>query len=76
MGPTAQVMDQGGSMLSALASVFKMSDKESQLNEEEILKMMQQVKDPLGTFYAYTLPKSIIKRTVKERPRKKPEVKA
>ena len=76
MGPTAQVMDQGGSMLSALASVFKMSDKESQLNEEEILKMMQQVKDPLGTFYSYTLPKSIIKRTVKERPRKKPEVKA
>ena len=72
MGPTAQVLDQGGSMLSALASVFKIGDKESQMNEEDILKIMSQVKDPLGTFYSYTLPKSIIKRVVKERgPRKK-----
>ena len=54
-------------MLSALASVFKVGDKESQLNEEDILKIMSQVKDPLGTFYSYTLPKSIIKRVVKER---------
>jgi len=76
MGPTASVMDQGGSMLSALASVFKIGDKESQLNEEDILKMMQQVRDPLGTFYSYTLAKSIIKRTVKEKKAKKPEVKA
>jgi len=32
---------------------------------------MQQVKDPLGTFYAFTLPKSIIKRTVTEKGKKK-----
>lgn len=70
MGPTAQVMDQGGSMLSALASVFKVQDKESQLNEEDILRMMKQVRDPLGTFYCYTLPKSIIKRTVTEKKKK------
>ena len=38
-------------MLSALASVFKIGDKESQMNEEDILKIMTQVKDPLGTFY-------------------------
>ncbi|HXZ23960.1 MAG TPA: oxidoreductase [Methanomassiliicoccales archaeon] len=75
MGPTAQVTDQGGSMLSALASVFKVQDKESQLNEEDILKMMSQVKDPLGTFYTYTMPKSIIKHTVKEKKARKPEVK-
>jgi hypothetical protein len=31
---------------------------------------MSQVKDPLGTFYAFTLPKSLLKRTVKERGRK------
>jgi F420-non-reducing hydrogenase small subunit len=67
MGPTAGVMDQGGSMLSALASVFKTEDNESQLTEDEILTLMTQIKDPLGTFYAFTMPKSIIKRKVKEK---------
>jgi F420-non-reducing hydrogenase small subunit len=67
MGPTAAVMDQGGSMLSALASIFKISDRESQMGEDEILTLMSQVKDPLGTFYAFTMPKSIIKRKIKER---------
>jgi hypothetical protein len=28
---------------------------------------MAQVKDPMGTFYCYTLPKSIIKRKVTEK---------
>jgi F420-non-reducing hydrogenase small subunit len=67
MGPTKVVMDQGGSMLSALASIFRVSDKESQLSEDDIMKLMSQVRDPLGTFYAFTMPKSIIKRKVKER---------
>jgi F420-non-reducing hydrogenase small subunit len=70
MGPTAAVMDQGASMLSAMASIFKVQDKESQMNEEDILKIMTQVKDPLGTFYAFTLPKSIIKRIVTEKKKK------
>jgi F420-non-reducing hydrogenase small subunit len=69
MGPTAMVMDQGASMLSAMASIFKVQEKESQMNEEDILKIMTQVKDPLGTFYAFTMPKSIIKRVVKEKKR-------
>ncbi|MDD1767535.1 MAG: oxidoreductase, partial [Methanomassiliicoccales archaeon] len=67
MGPTKAVMDQGSSMLSALASIFRVSDKESLLSEDEIVKLMSQVRDPLGTFYAFTMPKSIIKRKVKER---------
>jgi F420-non-reducing hydrogenase small subunit len=73
MGPTAEVMDQGGSMLSALASVFKVDEKESLLNEEQIAELMTQVKDPLGTFYCFTLPKSIIKRTVTEKKKVKKE---
>jgi F420-non-reducing hydrogenase small subunit len=67
MGPTAEVMDQGGSMLSALASIFSIGTSESQLSEDDILELMTQVKDPLGTFYAFTMPASIIKRKVKER---------
>jgi F420-non-reducing hydrogenase small subunit len=71
MGPTAEVMDQGGSILSALASIFKVGEGEALLNEDQILEIMQQVKDPLGTFYAFTMPKSIIKRTVTEKGKKK-----
>ncbi|MCJ7489120.1 MAG: oxidoreductase [Thermoplasmata archaeon] len=70
MGPTKAVMDQGGSMLSALASLLNITDSESKLSEEQIIELMMQVKDPLGTFYAFTLPKSLLKRTVKERKRK------
>jgi F420-non-reducing hydrogenase small subunit len=74
MGPTAEVLDQGGSMLSALASVYRVEDNEALLNEENIATLMAQVKDPMGTFYCYTLPKSIIKRKVKERKQVKKEV--
>ncbi len=45
MGPTAGVLDQGGSMLSALASVFRTADNETQLTEDEILTLMTQIKD-------------------------------
>jgi F420-non-reducing hydrogenase small subunit len=70
MGPTKAVMDQGGSMLSAVSSLLNITDSESTLSEEQIITLMEQVKDPLGTFYAFTLPKSLLKRTVKERKRK------
>ena len=70
MGPTKAVMDHGGSMLSALSSLLNITDSESKLSEEQIMELMMQVKDPLGTFYAFTLPKSLLKRTVKERKRK------
>jgi F420-non-reducing hydrogenase small subunit len=71
MGPTKAVMDQGGSMLSALSSLLNITDSESKLSEEQIMELMLQVKDPLGTFYAFTLPKSLLKRTVTERRKKK-----
>ncbi len=70
MGPTKAVTDQGASMLSAVSSLLNITDSESTLNEEQIMEMMMQVKDPLGTFYAFTLPKSPLRRTVKERKRK------
>lgn len=67
MGPTAAVEDHGGSMLSALASIYRTEDNETQLSEDDILKLMTEIKDPLGTFYAFTMPKSIIKRKVTEK---------
>lgn len=54
-------------MLSALASIYRTEENETQLSEDDILKLMTEIKDPLGTFYAFTMPKSIIKRKVSEK---------
>jgi len=66
MGPTAAVLDHGGSMLSALASVLKVSGAETEIPEEQIERLMKKLRDPLGTLYRFTLPKSLLKRVVKE----------
>jgi F420-non-reducing hydrogenase small subunit len=71
MGPTKGVMEQGASMLSALSSLLNITDAESKMSEDQIMTLMMQVKDPLGTFYAFTLPKSALKRAVTERGRRK-----
>jgi len=67
MGPTKAVIDQGGSMLSALSSILNITDRESELSEEDILKLVEQVKDPLGTFYRFTMAKSLFKHKVTEK---------
>jgi len=66
MGPTAAVTEQGASMLSALASVYGMTGRESEMPEEEIEKLMAGVLDPLGCFYRFSLPKSELGRVVRE----------
>lgn len=60
MGPTPQSQDQGARMLSALASILGLDIEAS--SDEEIKSLIKQVKDPLGTFYRYSLPKSILMR--------------
>ena len=67
MGPTAAVIDHGGSMLAALSSILNITDREHELSEEDILEIVSQVKDPLGTFYRFSMPKSLLKRTVREK---------
>jgi len=56
-GPLPKVIDQGARMLSALSSVF---DAES---EEEIEKLAGSVLDPIGTFYRFSLARSLMRRT-------------
>jgi F420-non-reducing hydrogenase small subunit len=73
MGPTASVLDHGASMLSAFTSVLKVSGSETELPEEEIERLMAKMRDPLGTLYRFTLPKSLLKRVVREsRPKVNP----
>ncbi|MEM1666746.1 MAG: oxidoreductase [Nitrososphaerota archaeon] len=61
MGPTPGSQDQGARMLSALSSVIGL-EVETGVSDEEVRKLILQVKDPLGTFYRYSLPKSIMRR--------------
>ncbi|MEM0111464.1 MAG: hypothetical protein QXK90_01720 [Candidatus Parvarchaeota archaeon] len=51
-GPAPRVSDQGAAMISALASI---------ITDE---KVIDQIVDPIGTFYKYSLARSILRRRV------------
>jgi len=55
-GTTSHVRDQGGKILSALASMVEARDP------EEIDRVMDTIPDPVGTFYRYGLPHSMLRR--------------
>ncbi len=55
-GPTREVKDMGARFLSGLASIIDVDD------EAEMEKIAQSVIDPIGLFYMYSLPSSIINR--------------
>jgi len=64
-GPPPSVPDQGAAMLSALASILGLEEeKEKYSNEESVKKLVEQIHDPIGTFYMYGLPSSILRRKV------------
>ena len=55
-GPTSRVRDYGAKALSAIASIIDSND------EAEIEQIVQTVPDPVGTFYRYSLPTSMLRR--------------
>jgi len=61
-GPLPKAIDQGGKMLSALSSIF---DAQS---EDEIQKITDGLVDPIGTFYRFSIARSLMRRTKKLRP--------
>lgn len=63
MGPAPAVRDQGAAFLSAIASILGI-EEEKELPDEEIIRLLDQIKDPLGTFYRFTLPSSLMRRVV------------
>ncbi len=65
-GPTHLVQEHGSSALSAIASLFPVLDDDPTMDEEKVIEIMSQIKDPLGYFYAFTLGKSLLNRSVKE----------
>ncbi len=58
-GPPPNVKDQGAKMVSALASVIDAQEP------EEIEKILDQIADPIGTFYRFSLAHSILRRVEK-----------
>jgi F420-non-reducing hydrogenase small subunit len=58
MGPTSHVIDYGAKALSAIASLLDSND------EKEIAKAMEKIVDPAGTFFRYSLPSSLLHRSV------------
>ena len=62
-GPTPNSLDQGGKMISALASILGLEGEES-MTDGEVDALIDQVVDPLGTLYKYGLPSALIKRRV------------
>ena len=59
-GPIDEFMDQGAQMLGAVTSTIDSSDP------EEIQKIADQVVDPAGTFYRFSMPVSMLKRKREE----------
>ncbi len=55
-GPLEGVVDQGAKILSAIASIIDSTD------EEEIERIINTIADPLGTFYRFSLPSSLLRR--------------
>jgi F420-non-reducing hydrogenase small subunit len=65
-GPSSQVKDHGAAFLSALASVLGKKEEAEMIElgtPEEVQALIDQVKDPLGTFYRFSLPISLLRRT-------------
>lgn len=63
-GPCPNSPEQGAAMLSALASIMGLETEQDHYSEEDVENLMNQIKDPVGTFYMYSLPSSILRRKV------------
>jgi F420-non-reducing hydrogenase small subunit len=57
-GPTSRVRDQGAKILSSLCA--NLAPKQG----KEIAEVLAGIPDPVGTFYRYGLPKSLLRRRV------------
>ncbi|GAB6095977.1 F420-non-reducing hydrogenase subunit G [Desulfatiferula olefinivorans] len=63
-GPTGAQLDPGAEALSALGSVTG-PENEDYVLKADMLRPVNDIQDPVGTFYRFALPTAIISRTVK-----------
>lgn len=65
-GPSPDVQELGSSAFTAIASLFPVKDNDPFMGEDDIYDIMDQIKDPLGYFYSFSMSKSLIMRAVDE----------
>jgi F420-non-reducing hydrogenase small subunit len=63
-GPCPNSPEQGAAMMSALASILGLENEQEHYSNDDVEKLMNQIKDPIGTFYMYSLPSSLFRRKV------------
>jgi len=63
-GPCPNEIEQGASMISALSSILGLDEEKGESYDAE--KLINQIKDPLGTFYWYSLPAALIRRRIRK----------
>ncbi len=61
-GPCPNTIEQGAAMMSALASIIGLEEEKE--TSFDPTKLIYQIKDPVGTFYKYSLASSILRRRV------------
>ena len=66
-GPCPNSIEQGAAMISALASILGLEEEKEHQTEEDVENLISQIKDPIGTFYMYSLPSSILRRKMTEK---------
>lgn len=57
-GPMPDVTDMGAKLISTIGTMIDLE------NEEEIVKVIDQIQDPAGTFYRFSLPAAKIRRKI------------
>jgi F420-non-reducing hydrogenase small subunit len=63
-GACPGAIEQGSAMISALSTVLGIDDEKGE--GYDVDAVVAQLKDPVGTFYKYALPASIISRRIKK----------
>jgi F420-non-reducing hydrogenase small subunit len=56
----------GAGMITALAAILNLEKERGTYTDEEVAELISQIDDPVGTFYMYSLPSSILQRKVRK----------
>jgi F420-non-reducing hydrogenase small subunit len=63
-GATPNQPDVGAGMITSLASILNLDKVPGTYTDEDVADLISQIKDPVGIFYMYSLPSSILQRKV------------
>jgi len=67
-GPTPDMLDPGAEAISAIGSIAGEAN-ENDVAAHEMKKAVWSIRDPVGSFYRFTLPSAFLNRVVKDEPR-------